>query len=102
MFVKKKLYFFYDLIPFKLTYYKPQTLLFLFQLFITVTDKGPIPKFSSQFLTVIVDRNLFAPAHNQQTWSLVVSEDIAVGSVIETIQGYDNDTKVTGRLKLLF
>jgi len=71
------------------------------QLYITVTDMGPIPKSSGYFLIVNVNRNLYAPVHNQQVWNLQINEDQSVGSVIQTIGGYDNDTKVS-YLELLF
>jgi len=55
---------------------------------------GPIPKFSSRWVTINVNRNLFAPRHTQTTWSKDIMEDLPVGSSVIQVFGYDNDTKV--------
>lgn len=59
-----------------------------------MTDQGPIPKYSGYFLTVNVNRNLFDPQHTQLSWLVEIPENTAVGTVVLTITGYDNDTKV--------
>lgn len=42
-----------------------------------------------------MNRNLYPPEHLQSQWIIQISEDHAVGQVIETISGRDNDTKVS-------
>ncbi|WAQ95973.1 FAT4-like protein, partial [Mya arenaria] len=62
-------------------------------LFVTVTDKGPLPKSSSRWVTVNVLRNLYDPAHNETQWRITITEDRAVGSAVLQLTGHDRDTK---------
>ena len=58
-------------------------------------DKGPIPRSSNSWMTVTMDRNLFAPQHNDTLYTFEVDEDVVLNTVVGTIFGYDRDTKVS-------